>query len=63
MSLNPKQVKLLLNFFPISSNPCIMGITEQNLSVVEYFCLKSWVTEQTLREKKYMGTWYINESG
>jgi hypothetical protein len=40
-----------------------MGITEQNLSVVEYFCLKSWVTEQTLREKKYMGTWYINESG
>jgi hypothetical protein len=31
MGLNPKQVKLLLNFFPIPSNPCVLGITEQTL--------------------------------
>jgi hypothetical protein len=31
MGLNPKQVKLLLIFFPISSNPCVLGITEQAL--------------------------------
>ena len=32
MSLNPKQVKLLLlHFFPISSNPYVLGITEQGL--------------------------------
>jgi hypothetical protein len=32
MSLNPKQVKLLFNFFPISSNLCVLGITEQALT-------------------------------
>jgi hypothetical protein len=32
MSLNPKQVKLLLNFFLIPSNPFVLGITEQALS-------------------------------
>jgi hypothetical protein len=31
MGLNPKQVKLLKNFFPIPSNPCVLGITEQGL--------------------------------
>jgi hypothetical protein len=31
MGLNPKQLKLLLNFFPIPSNPCVLGIMEQAL--------------------------------
>jgi hypothetical protein len=36
MSLNPKRVKLLLNFFfSISSNQCVSGITEQGLKVFE----------------------------
>jgi hypothetical protein len=34
MGFNPKQVKLLLNFFPIPSNPCVLGITEQALIVI-----------------------------
>jgi hypothetical protein len=32
MGLNPKQVKLLLNFFTIPSNPHVLGITEQALN-------------------------------
>jgi hypothetical protein len=32
MGLNPKQVKPLLIFFPIPSNPCVLEITEQALS-------------------------------
>jgi hypothetical protein len=35
MGLNPKQVKLLLNFFSITSNPCVLGITEQGLRCLE----------------------------
>jgi hypothetical protein len=31
MGLKPKQVKPLLIFFPIPSNPCVLGITEQAL--------------------------------
>jgi hypothetical protein len=37
MGLNPKQVKLLKNFFPISSNPCVLGITEQSLVWTLFF--------------------------
>jgi hypothetical protein len=32
MGLNPKQVNLLLIFFPIPSNPWVMGLTEQGLN-------------------------------
>lgn len=33
MCLNSKQIKLLINFFPILSNICVMGITNKTLGV------------------------------